>query len=110
MNRAPSLVEAGTSGFLSITDIELGSLWTWNKGDRPPLVLRHGTPLASLVVHGVSGHRSSRIWNLQLFLEDATRVSLPHCVVPSSLGLHVKRCPSIRTYFEWMWKSVSFGM
>ena len=40
-------------------------------------MLRHGTPLVSLVVPGVSGHLSTCIWNLPLFLEDATEVSVP---------------------------------
>ena len=53
---------------------------------------------------------SSCIWNMRLFLEDATRVSVPFPVVTSSLGLLSKRCPGIRTYVEWMGKSVSFGM
>ena len=47
-------------------------------------MLRHRTPLASRVVHGVSGNLSSCIWNLQLFLEDATVVSVPLRVVTSS--------------------------
>ena len=73
-------------------------------------MLRHGTPLASQVVHGMSGHLSSCIWNLQLFLEDATKVSVPLHVVTSCLGLHSKRCPGIGNYLEWTGKPVSFGM
>ena len=112
MNRASSRVEMGTSVFLSIAFLTLTSrsLRSWNKGVRPRLVLRHGTPLASRVVHGVSGHLSSCIWNLWLFPEDAPRVSVPLCVVTTSSGLHSKRCPDIGTYFDWTCKSVSFGM
>ena len=44
-------------------------------------MLRYGTLLASLVVHGVSGHLSSWIWHLQLFLEDTTRLTVPLRVV-----------------------------
>ena len=51
-------------------------------------MLRHGTLFASPVVHGVSGHLSSCIWNLWLFPEDATRVSVPLPVVTSSSWLH----------------------
>ena len=71
-------------------------------------MLRHGTLLASRVVHGVSGNLSSCIWNLRLFLEDATGVSVPIHVVTSSAGLHLKRCPGIGTYLEWTEKLVSF--
>ena len=40
-------------------------------------MFRHRTPLVSQVVHGVSELLSSCIWNLWLFLKDATRVSVP---------------------------------
>ena len=83
---------------------------TWNSGVRPRLVLRHGTPLSFRVVHGVSGHLSSCIWNLLLFLEDESVVSVPLPVVTSSSLLHLKRCPGIETSLEWTGKSVSFGM
>ena len=63
----------GSSPFLRWTSVSLRS---WNRGVRPRLVLRHGTPLASRVVHGVSGHLSSCIWNLWIFPEDATGVSV----------------------------------
>ena len=33
--------------------------------------LRNGTPLASRVVHGVSGPLSNSVWNLQVFPDDA---------------------------------------
>ena len=33
--------------------------------------LRNGTPLASRVVHGVSGPLSNCVWNLQVFPDDA---------------------------------------
>ena len=112
INRASSRVEMGTSVFLSIAFLTSTSrsLRSWNRGGRPHLVLRHGTPLASQVVHGVSGHLSSCIWNLRLFPEDATGLSVPFRVLTSSLGLHSKRCLGIRTYLEWTGKSVSFGM
>ena len=112
INRASSRVEMGTSVFLSIAFLTSTSrsLRSWNRVVRPHLVLRHGTPLASRVVHGVSGHLSSCIWNLRLFPEDATGLSVPFHVLTSSLGLHLKRCPGIRTYLEWTGKLVSFGM
>ena len=38
-----------------------GSLQSWNRRVRPRIVFRNGTPLASQVVHGVTGHLSSCI-------------------------------------------------
>ena len=52
-------------------------------------MLMHGNLLASRVLHGVSGHLSSCIWNLRLFTEDATEVSVPLHAVTSSSGLHM---------------------
>ena len=69
-----------------------------------------GTPLASRVVHDVTGHLLCCIWNLQLFTDHATGVSVSLRVVTSSSGLHSKRCPGIGTFLEWTGKSVSFGV
>ena len=96
-----------SSPFLTSISVSLRS---WNRRLRPPLLLRHRTPLASRVVHWVSVHLSSCIWNLRLFPDDATGVSVPLHVVAASPGLHSKRFPGIRTYFEWTGKSVSFRM
>ena len=82
----------GSSPFL--TSIA-GSLQSINRRVRPRLVLRNGTPLASRVVHGVTGNLSSCIWNLQVFPDDATGVSVLLPVVTSSTGLHSKRCLGI---------------
>ena len=60
-------------------------------------MLRHGTPLASRVVNGVSNHLLSCIWKLRLLPEDETVVSVSLRVVTSSSGLHSKKCPGIRT-------------
>ena len=110
MSSALSLIEGGTSGLLSILTSIVGSLWIWNRGVRPRLVSRYRTPLASRVVHRVSGDLSSCIWDLWLFWEDPTNELVPLCVVTSSSGLHLKRCLGIRTYLEWTGKSLSFGM
>ena len=72
-----------------------GSLQSWNRRVRPRLLLRNRTPLSSRVVHRVIGHLSSCIWNLRVFPDDATRVSVPLRVVTSSTGLHSKRSPGI---------------
>ena len=86
MNRASSRVEVRTSWFLSISDIDLRFLWNLNRGGRPRLVLRLGTRLPSRVVNGMSGLLSSCIWNLWLFLEDATGVLVPLGVATQYLG------------------------
>ena len=87
-----------------------GYLQNWNRGVMSRLVLRHGFPLASRVVHVVSGHLSCCIWNLRLFPQNETDVSVLLRVLISSSGLHSKRCPGIQTSLEWRGKSVSFGM
>ena len=89
----------GSSPFLTWI---AGSLQSYNRRVSPCLVLRNGTLLPSQIVHGVTGHLSSCIWNLQLFPDDATGVSVRLRVVISSSGLHSKRCPGIGTYLEWM--------
>ena len=77
INRASSRVEAGTSGFLSISDFDPRVSADWNTRVRPRIVLRNGTPLASGVLYWVTGHLSSCIWNLHLFLDNATGVPFP---------------------------------
>ena len=86
MNRALSRVEAGTSSSSPFLTLITGSLQIWNRRVRPRLVLRNGAPLASLVVHGVSDHLSRCIWNLWLFPDDETGLSVPLHVVISSSG------------------------
>ena len=73
-------------------------------------MLRNGTPLASLVVLRVTGHLSRCVWNLWLFPDDATGVSVPLRVVTSSSWLHWKKCLGIGTYLGSTGISVSFGM
>ena len=103
-------MEEGTSGFLSISDFNCRVSAELEQDLRPHLVLRNGTPLATRDVHGVTGHLSSSIWNLRLFPDDATGVSVPLHVVTSSSRLHSKRYPGIGTYIEWTEKPVSFGI
>ena len=74
MNRASSRVEAGTS---AISDYNPRVSANWNKRVRPRILLRNGTPLVSGVLHQVTGHLSSCIWNLHLFPENAMGVSFP---------------------------------
>ena len=110
MNRASSQVEVETSGFLSISDFDRRVSAELEQESQSLSLLRQGNPLASGVVLWVSGHLWSCIWNLRLFPDDATGVSVPLHVVAASPGLHSKRFPGIRTYFEWTGKSVSFRM
>ena len=71
-----------------------GSLQCWDRRVRPHLVWRNVSPLASRVVHGVTGHLSICMWNLRAFptMQEGVR---PLRFVPSSTGLPSKRCPSI---------------
>jgi len=100
MNRGSFRVRWETQGSSPFLTLISDSLRSWKRGVRPCLVMRHRTPLASRVVHGVSGNLYSWIWHLQFFQEDATGVSVPLLVVTSSSGLHSKRCTGIRTYLE----------
>ena len=56
-----------------------GSLQSWDRRGRPRLVLRHGTPLATRGVLGVTGHLSSCIWNLWVLRTTHGGVSAPSC-------------------------------
>ena len=100
MNRASSQVEAGTSGFLSISA-------DWN---------------TSQASYCVEEWNSACLWSsspgyrplVELYLEPAPFSRqcnggiIPLGVVTSSSGLHSKRCPGIGPYLEWTGKSVSF--
>ena len=81
---ASSRVEAGTSGFLSISDIDFGvSAELEQESQASPCVeVRNPTCLSSCS-WGVTPLLSC-IWNLRLFPEDATRVSVLLRVVTSS--------------------------
>ena len=84
----------GTSPFLtSISE----SLQCWNRTVRTHLILGNGTPFASRVVHGVTGHLSSCIWNLRIFPDDALGCQCPF-VLTSSTNLHSTRSLGIGFY------------
>lgn len=59
MSRASSQAEVGTSGFFSISDVDLSFSVEFEQGGRSGLMLRHGTWLASRFVNGASGLLSS---------------------------------------------------
>ena len=69
--RASSRVESGTSVFLSNSDSDRSVPADLGQESQAMSFLRNGTPLASRVVHGVSGPLSNCVWNLQVFPDDA---------------------------------------
>ena len=69
--RASPQGEAGTSGFLSVSDSDRRVTAELGQESQATSFLRNGTLLASRVVHGVSGPLSNCVWNLQVFPDDA---------------------------------------
>ena len=69
--KASSRVEAEISGFLSNSDSDRSVPAELGQESQAMSFLRNGTPLASRVVHGVSGPLSNCVWNLQVFPDDA---------------------------------------
>ena len=69
--RASPRGDAGTSGFLSVSDSDRRVTAELGQESQATSFLRNGTPLASRVVHGVSGPLSNCVWNLQVFPDDA---------------------------------------
>ena len=92
---AASQVEAVNSGFLSISDFDHRVPAELGQESQCMSFLRNGTPLASRVFQGITGHLSSFIWDLRVFPVNAIRMSVPLRVVTSSTMLHSKRCPGI---------------
>ena len=97
----------GSSPFLTRM---AGSLQSWDRRVRPHLVWRKGTPLASRVFHGVTGHLLNCVWNLWVFLDDARG-----CQCPLVLCLHPQDClrigvRALGSYQERSVKSGSSGM
>ena len=72
VNRASSQDEAGTSVFLSISDFDCRVSAELEQESQASSCDKRGTPLASCIVHGVTDHLSSCIWNLRLLLDDAS--------------------------------------
>ena len=69
--RASPRGEAGTSGFLCVSDSDHRVPAELGQESQASSCLRKGTPLASRVVLGVSGPLSNCVWNLQVFPDDA---------------------------------------
>ena len=55
------------------------SLQSWERRVRPSLLWRNGTPHASLVLQGMTGHLSICVWNLRVFRTMHGDVSTPSC-------------------------------
>ena len=78
-------------------------LQSWDRRGRPHLLLRHRTPHATGVVHGVTGHLSCCIWSLRVFPDDARG-----CQCLFVLRLHPQDCirrdvPALGSYQERTW-------
>ena len=74
----------GSSTFLSPI---ARSLQSWDRRVRPSLVWRNGTPHASLVLQGMTGHLSICVWNLRVFPYYAWG-----CQYPFVLCIHPQVC------------------
>ena len=110
MSRTSSRVVAGTSGFLSISDIDLGV----------SVNVEQGRQSWSCVEAWNSACLSSCEWGVRPLVElDLESVAFSrgcnqgvsaHSCVTQYSGLHSNRCRGIRPYVEWMGKSVSPGL
>ena len=69
--RASPRGEAGTSGFLCVSDSDRRGPAELGQESQASSCLRKGTPLASRVAQGVSGPSSSCVWNPRVFADDA---------------------------------------
>ena len=69
--RASSRVEAGISGFLSISDSDRRVPAELGQQSQASSCLRNGTLLTSRVVHWVTDDLLSCVWNLRVFVDDA---------------------------------------
>ena len=69
--RASPRGEAGTSGFLCVSDSDRRVPAELGQESQASSCLRKGTPLASRVAQGVSGPSWSCVWNPRVFADDA---------------------------------------
>ena len=77
--RASPRGEAGTSGFLSVSDSDRRVPAELGQESQESSCLRKGTPLASRGAQGVSGPLLSCVWNLRVFPEMHDGDSAPSC-------------------------------
>ena len=85
--RASPRGEAGTSGFLSVSDSDRRVPAELGQESQASSCLRKGTPLAARVAQGVSGPSSSCVWNPRVFADDARGWQCPFV-----LCLHPQGC------------------
>ena len=85
--RASPRGEAGTSGFLCVSDSDRRVPAELGQESQASSCLRKGTPLASRVAQGVSGPSSSCVWNPRVFADDARGWQCPFV-----LCLHPQGC------------------
>ena len=85
--RASSRGEAGTSGFLPISDSDRRVRAELGQESQVSSRLRKGVLLASRVAQGVSGPSSSCVWNPRVFPDNARG-----CQCPFVLCLHPQGC------------------
>ena len=85
--RASCRGEAGSSGFLSVSDSDRRVPAELGQESQASSCLRKGTPLASRVAQGVSGPSSSCVWNPRVFADDARGWQCPFV-----LCLHPQGC------------------
>ena len=90
--RASPRGEAGTSGFLCVSDSDRSVTAELGQENQSSTCLRKGTPLASRVAQGVSGPSSSCVWNPRVFADDARG-----CQCCLGLCLHPQGCLRIVT-------------
>ena len=79
--------EAGTSGFLSVSDSDRRVPAELGQESQASSCLRTGTPLASRVAQGASGPSWSSVWNPRVFADDARGWQCPFV-----LCLHPQGC------------------
>ena len=79
--------EAGTSGFLSVSDSDRRVPAELGQESQASFCLRKETPLASRVVQGDSGPSPSCVWNPRVFADDARGWQCPFV-----LCLHPQGC------------------
>ena len=87
-----------------------GSLQSWYRRVRPRLVWRNVSPLASRVVHGVTGHLSSCMWILSFYPDDAWGCQYPFVLVLRPQVCLRRGVPSSGSYQERIGKMGSFCM
>ena len=87
-----------------------GSLQSWVRRVRPRLVWINVSPLASRVVHGVTGHLSSCMWILSFYPDDAWGCQYPFVLVLRPQVCLRRGVPSSGSYQERIGKTGSFCM